>query len=92
VPGERHRLALTRDETGAIEFFQDGGPVGRLPNKDSAGKITTNVRALGLELQEQRTNFATPDVRFLRGCVDEFCFFNRVLSAKEVLELAGRDR
>jgi hypothetical protein len=90
LPDEWHHLALTRDAQGAIEFFQDGVSVGKQPNKDSAGSITTNLRAIAMEPQEQKTGFAAPDQRFLRGCVDEFCVFSRVLTAAEVAELAGR--
>jgi hypothetical protein len=86
---EWHHVALARDAAGVMEMYQDGQFLGRTLGQETAGKITTNGRALGADLHVLRKRGS--DVNYLQGCVDEFCVFSRVLTAQEVAKLAGRE-
>jgi hypothetical protein len=90
--GEWHHIALVRHANGQPEMFQDGQSVGRAAGgRETPGKVTTNVRALGLDPHALLQNANHSEVQALQGCVDEFCAFNRALSADEIAKLAGRE-
>jgi hypothetical protein len=90
--GEWHHLALSRGAGGEVELFQDGRSVARTNGgRETTGKVTTNVRALGLDPHALLQSPKNPEVQSLQGCIDEFCVFNRVLGEQEIARLAGRD-
>jgi hypothetical protein len=86
--GEWHHFALTRDTGRTIELFIDGVSQGMGSGADAGGPITTNLRALGSERYWVQSGLE-PAKRYLVGAVDEFCIFDRALSAAEVRKLAG---
>jgi hypothetical protein len=92
--GEWHHVALTRDGLGKIELFQDGKSVewgGVAGVTETKGSITPVWGALGVDRHAPNMDIFIPDVGFLNGSLDEFCVFNRVLTAGEIKKLAGRD-
>jgi hypothetical protein len=88
--GQWHHVALTRNADGEIELFQDGRSVGRKKGKETGGKITINSASLGRGWYHDIFT-RTPQASYLKGCVDEFCVFNRVLTEEEIAKLAGRE-
>ncbi len=87
VRGEWHHLALSRDPAGYTYLFVDGVSVDRLPpGREATGAITTNARLLGMESMDRRNADTGP----FGGAIDEFCAFDRALTAAEVAKLAGR--
>jgi hypothetical protein len=87
--GDWHHFALTRDSGTNIELFIDGASEGKATGADAGGPITTNLRTLGSErLWVQKK---IPNAQFI-GAIDEFCVFDRALSAKEIRQLAGQVR
>jgi hypothetical protein len=90
--GEWHHVALARTAAGEPLLFQDGRLVDRAKGgRETQGRITTNVRALGVDAHAMLKNPRDGEVQPLVGCVDEFCVFNRVLTEEEVAKLAGRE-
>jgi hypothetical protein len=89
--GEWHHFALTRDTRRTIELFIDGVFQGKGMGADAGGSITTNLRALGYERYWAKDG-TEPAKRILDGAVDEFCIFNRALTAEEIRTLAGPKR
>jgi Concanavalin A-like lectin/glucanases superfamily len=89
-PDEWHHFAVVRDLGPTLELFLDGASAGKMQAVKSRGEISTNLRCLGFEKYWQKTRFSDVDGRWLRGAVDEFCVFNRALTAAEITGLAGR--
>jgi hypothetical protein len=86
--GNWHHAALTRDAAGRIDLYLDGQPQGQAAGTNSAGPITTDLRAAGAELYWANVRrFGSP---YLAGALDEVAIFNRALSAAEIRRLAGR--
>jgi hypothetical protein len=85
--GQWHHFALTRNAGNRIELFLDGVSQGKGTGANAGGSITTDLRALGSERYwlahgGGKSNWA--------GVVDEFCIFDRELTAKEIEKLAGK--
>jgi hypothetical protein len=87
--GAWHHFALTRDVGGRIELFVDGNSQGQGHGGNSAGAITTDLRASGAELYWVQGGLRMGQP-YLAGSVDELAIFNRVLTPDEVRRLAGR--
>jgi hypothetical protein len=92
VPLDRwQHFALCREPDGTVELFLNGVSQGRLRKDGSDGAITTNMRTLGYE-RFMDLKKGTAPIRYLHGGVDEFCIFERALTATEVAQLAGVKR
>jgi hypothetical protein len=83
-----HHVALVRFEDGWIELHVDGISQGRqgINAQHARGTITTDQRALGFG----RLNGHLEAGRYCACCVDEFCVFDRALTAQEIHSLAGK--
>jgi len=79
-----HHLAMVRKPDGHVVVFLDGKQVDQGNGGNTAGSITTDLRAIGGDL---RPGFAPPRYE---GAVDELCIFGRDLSADEIAALAGK--
>jgi hypothetical protein len=90
--GAWHHLALGRDFSGAVELFLDGASQGRSTAPEAKGAITTDLRTLGMEPHWARQHLeAFNGVNtYLKGSIDEFCIFGRLLKIEEIRKLAGR--
>jgi phage FluMu protein Com len=86
--GQWHHFALTRNNAGGIELFVDGRSQGQGVGPNSAGAITTDLRAAGAELHWARIR--RMGLPFFTGTIDELAIFNRMLSADDIRRLAGR--
>jgi hypothetical protein len=75
-----------------VELFLDGDSQGRATGRESAGAITTDLRALGSERYwvKQGRKGVDGAAAYLEGSIDEVCVFDRVLSAEEIQMLAGQ--
>jgi hypothetical protein len=85
--GKWHHVALVRHPDGTVELFLDAVSQDRQKGEHSGGAITTDLRALGTDRfvvvarKQGPTGFA--------GSIDEFCVYNRDLTAEEIALLAG---
>ena len=90
--GEWYHVALVRHANGQPEMYQDGRSLGRAKGgRETTGKVTTNTRTLGVDAHALLQNPNHSEAQPLQGALDEFCVFNRALSAVEVAKLAGRE-
>jgi hypothetical protein len=88
--GQWHHAALTRGAGPSIELFLAGVSLGRATGTNAGASLTTDLRALGSErywVTHHQTAFGVP---YLAGAVDDFCVFDRALTAKEIESLAGK--
>lgn len=86
-PGEWHHIALSREAVGNLALFVDGALVDHQPpGREATGALTTTARLLGMEPLDSKRF----DQKAFGGAIDEFCAFNRALTAEEVARLAGR--
>src|SRR6185503_16455877 len=69
--GAWHHAALTRNAGGMVELFLDGVSQGTGTGSQSAGPITTDLRALGCERRWVQDAYGTADQRHLNGSLDE---------------------
>jgi hypothetical protein len=86
--GKWRHVALTRQGDGTVELFLDGASQGSDKGKSSGGPITTDLLALGCDLQVLNVGKKTP--AHLAGTFDEFCVYDRLLAAPEIASLATR--
>jgi hypothetical protein len=84
--GKWHHVALVRAGDGTVEVFLDGTSQGRDKGKSSGGRITANFCVLGCDRVFFLNGKASPG--FLAGGLDEFCVYNRPLTAAEIGSLA----
>lgn len=83
-----HHCALVRF-SGEFMIFRDGAPAGRNSGKQTAGAITTDLRAVGFERRwGKRGMLRWPGT--LTAAIDEVCIFGRALAPAEIQALAGR--
>jgi hypothetical protein len=87
--GQWHHAALVRHEGTSIELYVDGALHARTQTVSSAGAITTDMRALGAEMRWLQMGIKTFNgmSSYFPGAVDEFCLFNRALTAAEVRQV-----
>jgi hypothetical protein len=84
--GRWHHVALARDTGTTIELFLDGASQGTASGAQAGGAITTDLRDVACERYWVMKGFPKP---YLKGAIDEFCIFDRALSADEINKLAG---
>jgi hypothetical protein len=84
-----HHFAVVRENDGAVLLYLDGRSQARGSGPNSAGPITTDLRALGCE-RYWVIHHNSRSAPFLAGALDEFCIFSRALAAQEIAGLAGR--
>lgn len=87
-----HHVAMTRETGGVIKVYVDGLLKSSGNGSEAAGAITTNERAIGAELEWQRTGYASgpavPGERWLNGVVDDVRIYDHALTAGEILTLS----
>lgn len=76
-----------RQADGTVELFLDGISIGKTRGRNSAGAITTDLRAIGSE--RYWATHRSPDNPHYTGAIDEVAVFKRALAADEILALAG---
>lgn len=84
-----HHVAVLRDDQGEVRVYVDGWPKERGRADNTSGKITTDLRALGCE-RYWLTGIPGGQPYFV-GAIDEFAVFDRLLTPKEIADLAGQD-
>jgi hypothetical protein len=85
--GNWHHVALVRQADGTVELYLDGAFQAKEKGKNSGGPITTDLHTLGSDrfvVEAKQTGPA-----YLAGSIDEFCVFNRALSAEDIGVLVG---
>jgi hypothetical protein len=83
-----HHCALLRSGKDFL-IFRDGALAGQGSGQQTAGAITTDLRAVGFERRWGKGGFLRwPGT--LTASVDEVCIFNRALGPAEIRALAGR--
>jgi hypothetical protein len=87
--GDWHHFALTRNGNGVVELFVDGAACGQGASDGAVGSITTDLRCIGLERFWATVRGGGRNAYF-SGCVDDFCIYNRALTAQEIGSLSGR--
>lgn len=91
--GKWHHFALIRQPgDGGLELFVDGQSVAKDKQPGSQGAITTDLRAIGVELFWLRfeRNKPHPSHPNFEGLIDEVSIFNRALQTAEIRRLAGK--
>ena len=84
--GNWHLVSLSRNAAGQIQLFMDGASQGAATGGDSAGPITTNLRALGSERHWVQFNNANGR-QFLKGSLADARIYNRELKGAEIKAL-----
>jgi hypothetical protein len=85
--GKWHHVALVRQADGTVELYLDGVFQAKEKGKNSGGPITTDLHTLGSDrfvVEAKQTGPA-----YLAGSIDEFCVFNRALTAEDIAVLMG---
>jgi hypothetical protein len=86
-----HHCALVR-RGNAIELYVDGTPMERAEQPGLNGPIVTDWRSVGTERRwasENKSDLHGVSTYYV-GAVDEFCVYNRDLTAAEIRQLATR--
>ncbi|MGF1579727.1 MAG: LamG domain-containing protein [Gemmataceae bacterium] len=91
-PGRWQHLAMARHPDGTLELFVNGESVKRAKHRAhfavADGIVKTDSRAIGKYLRHSRLH--RNERRPFKGMLDEFCIFDRVLTERAVIVLAGR--
>ncbi|MCY3021267.1 MAG: LamG domain-containing protein [Planctomycetota bacterium] len=87
--GSWRHFALTRNKQGLIRLSLDGVLQGSHSGAESAGAITTDMRACGVERLWATTNFNPAEKRALACEMDDLRIYNYALSQSEIRELAA---
>jgi prepilin-type N-terminal cleavage/methylation domain-containing protein len=84
--GKWHHVAAERGSGSTVELFLDGVSQGTSSGSESAGAITTNVRAIGCEVY---WDCGGDEYCALTGTVDDVRIYDRALTAEEIAQLAN---